>query len=1436
MLNKILKSILILSVLTVNAFSLDIEVTDSWINAGETKTMTADNTYFLDGFVYVEDGATLNIEAGTVIKGKPGQGENATALIIAKGGKIYANGTAKDPIIFTSVADDVNDPADIPYTQQGLWGGIIILGKSITNEVNGVGQIEGIPAEEPRGEYGGGDNIDVNDNSGVLRYVSIRHGGSNIGLDNEINGLTMGAVGDGTIIDHVEVYANQDDGFEFFGGTVNTRYLVAAFCGDDSFDWDVGFAGKGQFWFTIQAEDDGNNGAECDGGKPDDAMPYAKPILSNLTFIGSGKNSGRTKSRGMYLRDNTGGEIYNSIFMDFGSILLDVEDLGDKVDSEERMRTGDLKFENNIIWDIADNTIDGMVPDVGGDNPYAQDFVRDYLKNVDNNVLLGNPMIRSIDREAGVNGLDPRPETDSPANDSENVKTMEDSWFLDAPFVGAFGTNNFWVQGWTFLDEAGFLAEDDVEPGVVNVYDADINAGDEVVWTSDNVYVLNGLVFVEEGATLTIEPGTVIKAQPGQGVNASALIIAKDAKIFAEGTLDKPIIFTSIADDVTVQDDIPTTQQGLWGGIIVLGNAPTNFVGGGQIEGIPDEEPRGAYGGDVVDDNSGIIRFVSIRHGGSNIGQDNEINGLTLGGVGNGTTVEYVEVFANQDDGFEFFGGTVNSRYLVAAFCGDDSFDWDLGFSGKGQFWFTIQAEDDGNNGAECDGGKPDDAEPFATPTIVNATFIGSGKESGRTKSRGVHLRDNSGGYWYNSIFTDFGSILVDVEELGDKVDSEERMRNGELVFNGNIMWDIADNSIAGMVPDVGGDNPYTQEFVRTHLADNLNTIVDPEISISREAGSKMLDPRPSAESPALVGDNIMAYGDIDDDWFLEAPFAGAFGSNNLWIKGWTFLDKAGYVTDGDSDPETVQVYDNTINPGDDYVFETGNTYILNGFVFVEAGATLTIQPGAVVKGLPGQGVNASALIVCKDAKIFANGTPDNPIIMTSSIDDVTVQDDIPATQQGLWGGLIVLGNAPLNFVGGGQIEGIPEEEPRGAYGGDDANDNSGVLKYISIRHGGSNIGQDNEINGLTLGGVGAGTVIDHIEVFANQDDGIEFFGGTAEIKYAVVAFSGDDAFDYDLGYSGKGQFWFSIQAEDDGNNAGEFDGGKPDDATPYAIPTIANATFIGSGKESGRTKSRGFHIRDNAGGKFYNLIFVDYFGAGLDIEDLGDKVDSEERLRQGDLVMKNVIWHDFAGGNDADHVAPDVGGDNPYSQEFVRAMINNASNDHSFDNPELASVSREANGQLDPRPNYKDTGAAWQNAAPNLPDGFFDDVNYVGAFGEDNWLTGWTYMDELGYLGDFWDETSSIENDVQTGSNDFYAYPNPASISSDIKFVLHKSGHVNLSVYNQMGELVTVLGNEFKAAGTYKSTWNVSSVATGMYFVKLETEYGTFTQKVIVK
>ncbi len=253
-----------------------------------------------------------------------------------------------------------------------------------------------------------------------------------------------------------------------------------------------------------------------------------------------------------------------------------------------------------------------------------------------------------------------------------------------------------------------------------------------------------------------------------------------------------------------------------------------------------------------------------------------------------------------------------------------------------------------------------------------------------------------------------------------------------------------------------------------------------------------------------------------------------------------------------------------TGNITSDTTWETGKTYILGGRIAVEAGATLTIQEGVVVKGEAGSGANASVLLVARDATLNANGTASAPIIFTSVADEIT-PDDIAAGNfgspnlepdvNGLWGGVIILGNAPISAAESpAQVEGIPTSDTNGLYGGDDGSESSGTITYISIRHGGTNIGEGNEINGLTLGGVGSGTTIENVEIVANQDDGIEWFGGNVSITGITIWNVGDDGLDTDQDWIGTASDFLIVTP---GGSGFELDG--PEGSTNRGCHMLTN-------------------------------------------------------------------------------------------------------------------------------------------------------------------------------------------------------------------------------------------------------------------------------------
>ncbi|MBN1981611.1 MAG: hypothetical protein JW795_08775 [Chitinivibrionales bacterium] len=464
--------------------------------------------------------------------------------------------------------------------------------------------------------------------------------------------------------------------------------------------------------------------------------------------------------------------------------------------------------------------------------------------------------------------------------------------------------------------------------------DQSVKAGETVKLKSDTVYVLTEKLFVEDGAKLYIEPGTVIKGQYRSTPSlATAIFICRGAQIFAEGTKEKPIIMTSEQDNVDDPDDLDgMADRGLWGGVVIAGRAPINEKTNGLyedvVEGVVLVDPadkRAYYGPGIEDyteanspkyynDNSGVFRYVSIRHSGAVVENGKELNGLTLCGVGAGTTIEYVESYASADDAFEWFGGTVNCKYLAAAFANDDCLDYDQGFRGKIQFFFAIQdtIHSEANCIGEWDGDDTPGAQPWTQPTIANFTGIGCGTKTGNGGNNwGIIMRANAGGHLFNSSFSDVSNVMGFILE-DDPIakDSKLQMDLGNLTVKNNVWFRVYNQGTKKMLTDLkdilyifdateyvlASSNPSYQYLIDTFKRWN-NEYVDPlyrGVSWSQNFTSDpKLDPRPQPGSPLLT--KTLDYP--SDGFFTQVNFRGAFNTTNNWMAGWTGLWQNRYLS-----------------------------------------------------------------------------------------------------------------------------------------------------------------------------------------------------------------------------------------------------------------------------------------------------------------------------------------------------------------------------------------------------------------------------------------------------------------------------------------------------------------------------------------------------------
>ncbi|MHB0969991.1 MAG: hypothetical protein ACYC7A_17765 [Thermoanaerobaculia bacterium] len=393
-------------------------------------------------------------------------------------------------------------------------------------------------------------------------------------------------------------------------------------------------------------------------------------------------------------------------------------------------------------------------------------------------------------------------------------------------------------------------------------------------WTADKRYMLRDYVGVAEPAVLTIEPGTVIYGGDGR----ATLFIQRGAKVIADGTARRPIIFTSPQrTGLRAQKD--------WGSLVLLGKAPIN-VSGGQafLEGLP-SQPSYAFGGTDPADSSGIVRYVRLEFGGFEIATAQEINGLTLAGVGSGTVVDYVQVLQNKDDAFEFFGGTVNAGHLLGVGFADDGLDFDFGYTGSVQYAAMIKRaendEGDSNILTESDNNGTGGPEtPLTNPNVYNVTAVRVASDTG---NYGGVLRRNSAGKWFNVVVQGSRNAPINLRDGS----TNNNANSGALVFDNSILFgDFSDAAFPGR-----SDAEQSRAFIFTTNRHNRN--VDPQLAIGTPTLLKTLMPdlTPLSGSPALDADMV---ANPPDNGFLEAvDFQGAVEPGNNWVlSGWaTFSD-----------------------------------------------------------------------------------------------------------------------------------------------------------------------------------------------------------------------------------------------------------------------------------------------------------------------------------------------------------------------------------------------------------------------------------------------------------------------------------------------------------------------------------------------------------------
>jgi hypothetical protein len=410
-------------------------------NIEQNTTWTAENTYLLVGYVYVRSGATLTIQPGTVIKGDK---DTRGTLIVTRGSQIMANGTRSQPIVFTS-----NQPDPAP----GDWGGVVICGYAATNTAaNGIGCLGvvegGINTTSGDALYGAGDqplgcNAYADDNSGVLRFVRIEYSGVVQSLNREINGLMLAGVGRGTTIEYVQVSHSLDDGFEFFGGTVSAKHLIAYGNRDDDFDFDLGYQGNIQYGLAIRnpelADLSGSNGIEVDNdetGTP--ASPKTRPTLSNMTIIGpSGSSVNDNYRRAANFRRNAEPGLFNSILIGQFPIGIGIDGVGTVANAQ----TNRLQVESTRLADA---------PELLKTSEPNFNINQWFNTTAWNNSTATNSGNFGLMAPFNFANPDPQPTSGAAVNSAAQYESarLQVPFFHPSPYIGALSPTEDWTCGW----------------------------------------------------------------------------------------------------------------------------------------------------------------------------------------------------------------------------------------------------------------------------------------------------------------------------------------------------------------------------------------------------------------------------------------------------------------------------------------------------------------------------------------------------------------------------------------------------------------------------------------------------------------------------------------------------------------------------------------------------------------------------------------------------------------------------------------------------------------------------------------------------------------------------------------------------------------------------------------------------------------------------
>jgi len=957
---------------------------------------------------------------------------------------------------------------------------------------------------------------------------------------------------------------------------------------------------------------------------------------------------------------------------------------------------------------------------------------------------------------------------------SINAQKITDSFFEKVDYIGAFDGTNDWTADWTEWDPVNATYPATTMTKGNGIFDHDLGLHIITDETWSGVILLDGWVYVDDGATLTIDPGTIIR-----GTSKSVLVIERGGMIDAEGTSSQPIVFTSNQGE-------GLRSNSDWAGVVLCGYGVNNLGGG---EGTAEGGIGSVYGGSDNTDNSGIMKYVRIEFPGYEVATGSEVNGLTFCSVGSGTTIDYIQVSNSGDDGYEWFGGAVNAKHLISYRTEDDDFDTDNGFVGMVQFGIAARdssiVDTDTANGFESDNDAAGSSNtPETNAVFSNMTMVGPSENNttpavlrtNHNEGSGMRIRRNSRLQVYNSVFLGYGRGL--------RIESE----TGWLAAQGDTMT-VQNVLLAGIrnelfITDVAAGATAIESWYNQAIRSNEVLDLSADVMLADPFNYAARDFQPEVGSPVLKASwwykPVVTGPSIDNAFFDHVPYVGALDGTTDWTADWTEWDPVNATYPATTMTKGNGIFDHDLGLHIITDETWSGVILLDGWVYVDDGATLTIDPGTIIRG-----TSKSVLVIERGGMIDAEGTSSQPIVFTSNQGEGLRSNSD-------WAGVVLCGYG-VNNLGGG--EGTAEGGIGSVYGGSDNTDNSGIMKYVRIEFPGYEVATGSEVNGLTFCSVGSGTTIDYIQVSNSGDDGYEWFGGAVNAKHLISYRTEDDDFDTDNGFVGMVQFGIAARdssiVDTDTANGFESDNDAAGSSnTPETNAVFSNMTMVGPSENNttpavlrtNHNEGSGARIRRNSRLQIYNTLWLGY-GRGLRLE-------SEKS------------W--LAASNDTLTV-----------QYSILAGIRN--DKFKTDVADGASALE-----------------AWYSAGARH--------NSIIELGIDAMLTDPFNYDARDFQpltgspvinASYWYDATGIRN-PSVGSEALYCYPNPFTDRTYIDVVINSQRYLRASVFDLSGKLVKVLYDGEVVPGIKTLEFDASELPEGIYIGKISTGSQNYAVKMI--